>query len=210
MKTFFFALMVSIVFFLSFSNTDEVITPLYVQTNTEPVSTTQDEKGTNVKTTILISNFKSTVNSTLKSTKDKPLHRDGSLRIWHRGNHTKLISAEGNKIRLKSDFYIRKNILGIKTTIHPTVFVNVTASYNNNTNAVDLSYQIDNIKGVSGTLEKWLKTNERKYKSIPMSDAVKAFKGGDVKVTFSKPADDQLQLTLVTPLNKSKLNNLIK
>ena len=70
--------------------------------------------------------------------------------------------------------------------------MNATAKYNNAKNSIDLSYQVEDIKGFPGMFEKWFNTNNRKYESIPLPDYIKDLRGGNISVSFSKPKSNQL------------------
>ena len=88
--------------------------------------------------------------------------------------------------------------------------MNATAKYNNAKNSIDLSYQVEDIKGFPGMFEKWFNTNNRKYESIPLPDYIKDLRGGNISVSFSKPKSNQLQVNLNTPISNTKLNKIIK
>ena len=203
---------ISILYFvLSFLAPDS-IQPIYSFDSIEtPENIEELPMGIDIRSSITISDFKTMLNSVLRSNKHQPLWRSGSFIVWHRGGTTKLISASTNKVRFQSDFYLRyKGLFGVKVTEHKTVVINATATYNNATNKIDISYAAENIRNFPGAFENWFKTNHRRYSKITLPAYVKKIKGGNISVGFKMPKDNQLQVNLRTPLSATALSGLIK
>ncbi len=201
---------ISIIYFILSFLATENLQPIYSFPSVESIENYEEvPMGLDVRSSITISDFKALLNGVLKSSKNKPLFKKGSLLVWHRGGATKLISASGNKIRFQSDFYIRhKKVFSVTT--QKKAIINVTAKYNNKTNKIDLSFTIENIKNFPGAFENWFKTNKTKYTTVSLPAYVKKIKGGNMSVGFKKVSTNQLQVNLVTPVNAAALSSLKK